>query len=364
MTLIPTLSMQVTYQCNITCKHCGPYCSPKEADWMSGDEMRSLITQAAELEAGSVVFTGGEPSLLGKDLPPLIRFVHERGIKNTRVVSNAKFASTQDKATRVLGSWQEAGLCEVNFSCGEYHQEFVPIEHVANAYRAACDLGFKTVLLAGNFLAPGRGKLDRDAFEAAVGRPLLDVQELSPYSEYSHGMSVSESMPYGRGREFVKPGDITFHPVDKLPSCCDHLLVGITAHPNGNMTACCGIMVRQESLLNIGNWRRQPLREIVTRAHEDFVLNWIKYRGLREMKTWLEARDPELKFRESYQNICDLCAEIVYNPRAQALLAKGDEEKRKQIIASKVVTDAVLNAPNFRYEAGHDPLGPPHAESH
>ncbi len=348
--MISSLSMQVTYQCNIACRHCGPYCDPHQKDWMTIDEIKDLIRQAADLGAASVVLTGGEPSLLGKELLPIFRFIHgEMHISNSRIVTNAKFASSYEKAKRVLASWQEAGLRELNFSCGEYHQEFVPVEYVANAFRAGCDLGFRTVLLAGEFLPDGKGKMTPEMIEEAVGRPLLDTDHGSPYSHRIHAMTRAHAMAYGRGKGEVPEDAIEKVPESRIRSVCDDVNRVLTVHPNGNTTACCGIMVRQESLLNIGNWRTTSLREITERAHGDLVLNWIRYRGLRDMKSWLESKDPNLGLPTEYQNICDLCANLVYDERCQKLLVEHGEEKREEIIAAKIATDAVEDSPEFQY---------------
>jgi MoaA/NifB/PqqE/SkfB family radical SAM enzyme len=114
--------MQVTYQCNIACKHCGPYCAPDQKEWMTLPEMKDLIQQASELGVRNVVFTGGEPSLLGDDLPVLLHYLHdELGIPFSRIVTNGKFATSYDKAHRIFKKWRDAGLAEVNISCGEFH---------------------------------------------------------------------------------------------------------------------------------------------------------------------------------------------------------------------------------------------------
>ena len=350
-TLIPMLSMQVTYQCNIECKHCGPFCGPREYDWMTEAEMKDLIVQASELGAYNVVFTGGEPSLLKDTLIRLLRFIKsETAIKSTRIVTNAKWANAPDRARALLTSWQEAGLDEINISCGEYHQEFVPISSVIRAFEIARELDFKTVLLAGEFLAEGKGKLSPQDFLDRVGERLLDPDQRSPYSSRCHGMSCAEAMPYGRGRDFVREEDVTYHPVETIRSSCADVLSAITVHPNGNTTACCGIMVRKESLLNIGNWRQQRLRELLEKAHEDVILNWIRYLGLRDMKKWLEEKDPSLNLRDKYMNKCDLCAEIVYNERCQELLAKYGHERAGDIIVNKVAMDGTIyDAPDFVY---------------
>jgi radical SAM family protein/4Fe-4S single cluster protein len=347
--LIRTLSLQVTYQCNIACRHCGPYCDPHQKEWMTTEEIKDLIRQAAEMGVLSVVFTGGEPTLLKKELPKLFRYIRDdMKIPNCRIVSNGRFATSYEKAKKLMAEWQEAGLKEVNFSCGEYHQEFVPIEYVANAYRAGRDLGYQTVLLAGEFLANGLGKMKPEMYEEAVGMPLMAPDETSPYSKRRCGMSRGHAMRYGRGKTEVPIEGIEYIPEAQIKSVCDDVNSVITAHPNGNTTACCGIMVRDESLLNIGNWRTTPMREIVEQAHDDLILNWIRHRGLKDMKRWLETKDPNLGLRDKYQNICDLCAEIVYNPRCQELLVQHAHEKREEILASKIAMD-VMTSPDFVY---------------
>jgi MoaA/NifB/PqqE/SkfB family radical SAM enzyme len=49
MNNLSSIALLVTYQCNIECKHCGLSCSPKNKEWMSLDEMRSLAVQASDL---------------------------------------------------------------------------------------------------------------------------------------------------------------------------------------------------------------------------------------------------------------------------------------------------------------------------
>jgi hypothetical protein len=342
--LIPTLSLQVTYQCNIECGHCGPYCGPHEKDWMSVDEIRDLITQASELGAFNVVFTGGEPTLLGRHLPELLRFIREQTrIQSTRLVTNGKWANTPERAEHYLSMWKEAGLTELNISCGEYHQQFVPIEFVANGYRVAKRLGYKTVLLAGEFLAEGKGKYSPRDFARAVGEPLMPLDAMSPFIDEYRGMQCGSVMRFGRGADVVPEDAVMKRPEAAHKSRCFEVLKAITAHPNGNLTACCGVMVRQESLLNIGNWRTERLSAILERAHDDRVLNWIRYVGLKDMRRWLQQKDPNLRFATEHTSICDLCAEVVYNPRCQELLLEHGHERDGDIIANKVAVDGIMD---------------------
>jgi organic radical activating enzyme len=343
--VIPTLSMQVTYQCNIECKHCGPYCGPHEKDWMTEDEICDLIRQAGDLGAYNVVFTGGEPSLLKDKLLRILRFVKsETPIQSTRIVTNGKWATSYRTAYSLLKSWKDAGLDEVNISCGEYHQEFVSVDTVITAFNAAREVDFETVLLVGEFLAEGKGNFSPNDFKSKIPGCLPELHQRSPFQHRCHAMNSSMAMNYGRGKDFVRTEDIVFQPESQIRSTCPDVLNAITVHPNGNTTACCGIMVRNESLLNIGNWRQQRLDDLMRAAHNDTVLNWIRYIGLRDMKAWLKRKDPSLQFRSEYLNICDLCAEIVYDPQCQEILVRDAHERANEIIVQKIGMDATVYA--------------------
>jgi organic radical activating enzyme len=348
--LFSSLSMMVTYQCNIECKHCGPYCGPREYDWMSIEEMKSLARQAGELGAYNVVFTGGEPTLMKDKLITLLQYIKsETLLKSTRIVTNAKWASSYKTAYEKLAQWKDAGLDEVNISCGEYHQEFVPVQYVANAYKAACDLNYDTVLMAGEFIKEGKGKLSPKDFIDAVGEKMLPPHFKSPYVSQTHGMSCGAAMAYGRGKLFITEEDMIYQDRKEMLSLCADVNSVITVHPNGNTTACCGIMVRDESLLNIGNWREENLEQIVKNAQQDIILNWIRHLGLKDMQEWLKKKDPSLVFPDKYVSICDLCAQLLYNKRCQQLLMEQGHERHDDIIANKLAQDATIYSSNFQY---------------
>jgi hypothetical protein len=348
--LISSLSLMVTYQCNVACRHCGPYCGPEEGDWISLEEMKDLVLQANELGASVVVFTGGEPTLLKEKLVEMLQFIKQNTkIKFTRIVTNGKWATTPEIATAKLKEWQDAGLAEINISCGEFHQEWVPMESVINAYRAAVDLNFKTVLLAGEFLNQASSTFPPQLYEKALGGKPFNLSTLSPYSEHSHGMSCGAAMPSGRGKKYITGKDTVMVTEDRITSICNDVNSVITVHPNGNVTACCGVMVREDSLLTIGNWRQGRLRKILEESSEDIILNWIKYLGLKDMKEWLQKKDPTIKFSEKYTSICHLCSDILYNAKNQKLLLEQGHERNDEIIVNKVARESTVNNTQYSY---------------
>ena len=328
---------------------------------MTPDEIRDLVRQAADLGAHNVVFTGGEPTLLGKELPVLLRFIRdEAGIASTRLVTNGLWATSYAVARRLLAGWQEAGLVELNISCGEYHQEFVPLERVVHAWRAARDLDYATVLLAGEFTADGQGRTTPDVIRRAIGEPLPPPELASPFARRVRGLSCGAAMNYGRGLKELSPALLRHQSEERIPSRCTDLLSAITCHPHGRVTACCGIMVRDDSLLTIGDWRQERLRPLLEAAHDDLILNWIRYLGLKDMKAWLRRKDPSLAQRTEYISICDLCADLIYDPRSRAILLEHGEERRGDILAARLALQATVDEPErFTYAVAMSEKGTP-----
>jgi MoaA/NifB/PqqE/SkfB family radical SAM enzyme len=319
---------------------------------MTTDEIKKLVKQASDLGAYNVVFTGGEPTLLNNDLIMLFRFIkNETKIQSIRMVTNAKWASTYDIAYQKLLEWKESGLDEVNFSCGEYHQQEIEIERVANAFNAAKDIQFQTVLLAGEFIKTQNSKFPPQEFYKKLGYRPISPDMRSPFCSKVVGMSKGAAMAYGRGKDFIPDDHLIKTDEFNIPTNCADVNSIITVHPNGNVTACCGVMVRENSLLTIGNWRENSLEEIVTESQRDVILSWVKYLGLSNMKEWLLQKNPNLDLPKNYTSICDLCAKIFYNPECESLLLQYAEEKQGEIIANKLAQDSTLYSKTFRYDS-------------
>ena len=47
----------------------------------------------------------------------------------------------------ILGDLKVAGLTELNISCDDYHQAFIPLENVKNANAAALEIGLPALLI-------------------------------------------------------------------------------------------------------------------------------------------------------------------------------------------------------------------------
>src|SRR5687767_12928754 len=118
-----TLSVMLTYACPAACKNCGTSSSPHDKNKLNIETALSGIDQARSLGFDNVVFTGGESTLRWRDLLVAIR--HAKTLHfPTRLVTNAHWATSLDRASALTRELHEAGLDEINFSTGDEHVRF------------------------------------------------------------------------------------------------------------------------------------------------------------------------------------------------------------------------------------------------
>ncbi len=92
------LVIQITDRCNATCPQCGMRKTNKfDRTRLSNDQLKAVIDSAGEKNFQAISFTGGEPMLLGKDLPGLIRHAGAAGIPYIRTGTNGFFFAGHNK---------------------------------------------------------------------------------------------------------------------------------------------------------------------------------------------------------------------------------------------------------------------------
>ncbi len=136
-----TLTLLVTYQCTAACAQCCFGCTPKKKQRILQDRILGYIDQAAALgHIVNVVFSGGECFLLGDDLVEAVARATTHGLA-TRCVTNGYWATSLAAARRRLEPLVAAGLRELNFSTGDLHREYVPVERITAGAIIAYELG-------------------------------------------------------------------------------------------------------------------------------------------------------------------------------------------------------------------------------
>ena len=321
---------------------------------MSMDEMKNLAIQTSALGTKCVVLTGGEPTLIRhKELCNYFRFVKkETSISNIRIVTNGYWAKNYDHAYSILKDWKDAGLDELNVSCGEFHQEYVPIENIVHAYKAGCNLDFKTVLLAGEFTKSKlENKMTPYDFEKVLGCRVKQHHEISPFVSNKHAITYNCAVCYGRGKNYIKPEDIPLVKYENLPNTCKSTIASLSLHPDGCVTICCGVGARDVNFLNIGNWRDEKLKKITDRTKDDLFTNLISFYGLKKLKEKLMATCPEcgLAHRLFYAGPCDLCFELFTNKKVLDYLNTNGFELEDELISRKIMHLSTIRSSKYVY---------------
>ncbi len=107
------LRLSITDVCNYRCTYCLPdgyQCTTKN-DFLSIDEIKSVVTAFARHGIDKIRITGGEPSLR-RDLPKIIELV-----KNTPGITKVALTTNGHQLDRKVQTWANAGLDAINISC-------------------------------------------------------------------------------------------------------------------------------------------------------------------------------------------------------------------------------------------------------
>lgn len=250
MTTLFRIGLFLTLQCNAECRHCMFECNRELSEKMSRELAERIIRES---DAQWISFTGGEPFLEYESLLNLTHFAHNSGLK-TEVVTNGYWAEDRETAKKVLTPLLDAGLDVLNLSVDDYHQEFVPLENVKNAYWAAVDLGLKIVLM----VSKGRDtKISKENFRELIGDDLIQDPEGSRLINPHSVIFETQFTPIGRGV------GLEYEPQLFTNLRCGEALRDIGVMPNGDVLPCCGPLGTK---ITLGNLNEEPLESILSRA--------------------------------------------------------------------------------------------------
>lgn len=131
------LGIVTTNGCTAKCAHCLMNCAPGKKEKLSFEQIRKAIDQLKKdfSNIHLITFTGGEPTLLGEDLIRAIRYCTLNSY-NTKIVTNAHWATSLERAKKYIKELRDVGLTELDFSVDDFHEPFVPLKNIKNAWEA------------------------------------------------------------------------------------------------------------------------------------------------------------------------------------------------------------------------------------
>jgi hypothetical protein len=346
------LVFSTTYKCPAACKWCGTECSPQQNARLSRDDMLSIIDQVHGLgRLRTVVFTGGEPLLLGRDLLAAIEACAAKGLWS-RVVSNAYWAKDARRARRTVATLKAAGLNEINLSCDDYHQEFIPLERIKHANEACSAAGLPC--LVGHKVMKDC-TITVDYLEDFLGHRLARYEPAATCNPPNNLISSGYTVPVqGEGMELIPDDDILYPANDCWTRPCASILQRIIITPHKELSICCGMISRQVPEIAFGPLGPRTLEELIVVAHRDLIVNWLALEGPYGMMRFIQDKAPDVRFRPRYVNICHLCGEILTRPDCRAVLAEFGHEKISELSLQRWLYDAVRELDPSRGGAGSE----------
>ena len=184
----------------------------------------------------------------------------------TEVVTNGYWATSIETAEAILRELMGLGLTALNLSIDDFHQEYVPLEHVRYTYEAARDLGLKIVIMTTT--AKG-SKINSQTIPTLLGDKKIQIIGQTPIHD-PHALLIETPItPAGRGAK------ITYHEYTLITEVkCGDVLRDIGVGPDGSVYPCCGPLAARK---NLGNINESSLRSILEKAWSDPL-----YTALRE----------------------------------------------------------------------------------
>ncbi len=316
-----TVTLMTTNRCTANCRTCGVGAGPGGSKSLSLRAMFQYIDEAAEIRVRLIVFSGGEPFLLGEDLVTAVRYAASAGLL-TRVVSNAYWATSGDIALEQLGRLKQAGLCEVNFSTGDFHQQFVPIQNVLNGIIAAValemtcavmvELHKKSVYTPKNLLNEEQLSVilknpEKRALLVVLESPWVDVNRDASQNQEDCQLLTAENLDFRIG--------------------CTSVIGGVAVNPDESLWACCGITCKYIPELMVGSLKQNSMRELIEVMKHDFLRRWLFTQGPEHILAWAAERDHGIVWERKYAHQCHACYAVYNNPAIRSVLAEHYKKK-------------------------------------
>lgn len=307
------LCVILTEKCNIRCRHCISDCSPSRIGNLDMGILESVIQQAAELSFISVIgFSGGEPFIDIPRLETAVALCREHELVPT-VTTNGFWASSVTAAKEVLKKME--GLIQLCLSTDEFHQEFIPVDRIANAITAAYELGIHCTVVVTH--------LKDLAWQAeSVKQQLKSVD----------GLYEMQQWPVVRsGRALTDIAEHEFYTYDVSNAVCVSADTP-TLNANGKLTACCGPAGQwpRGHRLELDSLSQRSLEDILEAGDRDPVIQAIRVWGPAWVLDLVESRAP--KEGRSLGNgtvidMCTICEYLFTNPSYTELVEQSLQDR-------------------------------------
>lgn len=283
------LAISLTNKCPLQCEHCITDSGPKAEDCSISliDSLSKDISVFGKDRIKAVTLTGGEPFLNRKGMRTVINAAKSIQAK-VGVVSSAYWAKSYEKSVEVIEKFPDIDV--FTFSTDSFHQKFVPLDYVLNAYRAA-KKNDKTAKVRFTFENELDDQLAINELQESVGND-LELQSL---------------IPWGRAKNLEMEYNYTEN-VIALPCISD----GPHVDFDGKVLPCCNALVGTDKShpLVIGNLNTDNIYDIYSKIETNLFLTHIRLWGFRKI---IDEFEGSFELNHLEGTPCHTCAKICSN---------------------------------------------------
>jgi organic radical activating enzyme len=288
------LAVSITNACPLQCGHCISNSSPKSRQGFQG--LAENFAGFLDLwpKARHVTLTGGEPfyDLAGMKL--FLELCVQREVR-AGAITSGYWAKTPKAAAEMLNKVPR--LHSLTISSDVFHQQYVSVDFIANAYRAGRERGLLTHV---RLTRHAETKDDERELRAKI-LDFCDPEDLED----------ALLAPYGRAEEFREELARSTPREAKLGLCPSS---GPHIFESGRVTPCCNSIVslEQEHALDFGNILGEPSSAVKARLLSDEFFLTIKILGFDFLRDYLDEIG-ELDFAPV--SACEFCFQLCKEPR-------------------------------------------------
>jgi MoaA/NifB/PqqE/SkfB family radical SAM enzyme len=317
-----TLALMLGYRCNAKCRCCLWGDAHNQGPSLDVEQACSWIDQACALADLKLIgFSGGESFLYAREITALATYARQKYGLAAAASTNSYWAHSQKRAVEKLRPLYDAGLRQLLLSVDDFHQEFIPLDRVGNALRAAKQLGIQCTLQS--IVTKSSRKISDFLAE-------LNVQE-------GEGVQATEVFCTRIGWAATKVPDSEFPAQDNALSSYCSMLQPLVIGPDGAVYLCCGAAFATPAL-NLGNLTREPLKDILERAEWNPILNALSLgNGPAYLADCLRESGQGDLLRTGYSSSCEACCHILSTPGVTNFLETKLEPQRAELFLKRIV---------------------------
>jgi hypothetical protein len=329
------LAIFVTRRCTAQCDHCGIGAGPRAVGTLSVRRIHDLLAEARDVPTiRRIVFTGGEPFLLGRELDRLIAVAHGYGFA-TRVITNGYWATNPRAAVARTRSLKAAGLDEIMLSTGSFHEAFVPARRVVAAARALTEAGIPTRVAIEDC---DQSRFDDGALKRELGAAL------------ENGLLAIARDPWitdagGRGSAKISHERRRAAQGIDIDGGCSSMMTTISVTPDQMLMACCGFPLEQLPGLRIGSIADRALSDVLRDAPDDGLKMFLHVAGPSGIADFVSRYDPGYALPGNPISICEACTALQRDARAMRIAAKNFPDVAQSVTARFVALQNSFELP-------------------